>query len=262
MALSDRADGSASSSPSPERSAAGGSRRLFLFDIDGTLLKCGPQIRAIFEDALVEVFGTAGAIDGYDFAGKTDHGIVRDLMRQAGLATERVDEFFPAFRDHYLATLDDRLDGDRMLLMPGLPEVLERLEARDDVLLGLLTGNFRRGAAIKLSRLGLDRFFAFGAFGDDVASRLDLPPVALAAARTAVGEAIAPESALIVGDSVLDVACARAHGVGCVAVTTGFANRAELVAAGAERVVDDLLEAERRHFGAAAPSGRSTTGRV
>lgn len=245
---------------SGERRAAGGAAiqeaersssrptRLFLFDIDGTLLKCGPQIREIFESSLVEVFGTAGPIDTYDFAGKTDHGIVGDLMREAGLESERVGELLPAFHAHYLERLEERLDGERMRLMPGLPAVLERLAEQADIALGLLTGNFAEGARIKLSRLGLDRYFTFGAFGDEVASRLDLPPVALAEARATLGAEVAPEHTLIVGDSALDVACARAHGIACVAVTTGFATRDELVAAGAERVVDDLLEAERQHF--------------
>lgn len=261
MALSDDG-GEPGRARSQCETSADGPRRLLLFDVDGTLLKCGPQIRTIFEGALVEVFGTAGPIERCDFAGKTDHGIVRELLRGAGLAGGTIDELFPVFRDHYLDRLDERLEAGRMRLMPGLPEVLERLAARQDVALGLLTGNFRRGAAIKLSRLGLDGFFTFGAFGDDVASRLDLPPVALDEARTVLGVAIPPEDTLIVGDSALDVACARAHDVGCVAVTTGFASRAELVSAGAEWIVEDLLEAERRYFEAPSPAGRSTPGRV
>ena len=54
--------------------------RLLLFDIDGTLVRCGRQVREVFAEALVEVFGTTGAIDEYDFGGKTDPRIVRDLM--------------------------------------------------------------------------------------------------------------------------------------------------------------------------------------
>lgn len=246
-------------------SSDGRPRRLFLFDIDGTLLKCGPQIREIFESALVEVFGTAGPIDSYDFAGKTDHGIVGDLMRSAGLEPERTQGLRPVFQRLYLERLEERLDGRRMRLMPGLPAVLERLAARSDVALGLLTGNFAEGARIKLSRLGLEHFFPFGAFGDEVASRLDLPPLALERARISLGEPVAPENAVVVGDSVLDVACAQAHGLGCIAVTTGFATRDELVSAGAEWVVEDLLEAERRYLGATGsrhpqPSGERRQG--
>lgn len=220
---------------------------LVLFDIDGTLLKCGPQIHDIFASSLVDTFGTAGPISSYSFAGRTDYGIVRDLMSAAGLAEQAIRERLGAFEDLYVERLEARLDGDRMSVLPGVLALLERMAAREDVALGLLTGNFERGAWIKLSRVGLDRYFPFGAFGDGVAERSELPPVALSRARGLLGARPDVSRVLIVGDSVLDVVCARDNGIRCVAVATGFATRRELGEAGADCVVRDLSEVEGCH---------------
>lgn len=221
--------------------------RLILFDIDGTLLRCGPQIRDIFGSSLVDVFGTAGPLATYNFAGRTDHGIVLDLMAEAGIGRQVVFERIDDFQELYVERLEERLDGDLMSLMPGVLDLLGRLERREGVLLGLLTGNFERGARIKLGRLDLDRFFAFGAFGDGASHRSELPPVALEQARARFGLEIDSRRVLIVGDSVLDVVCARQHGIPSLAVATGFTTRRELEAAGADWVAGDLIEAERRH---------------
>jgi phosphoglycolate phosphatase-like HAD superfamily hydrolase len=213
-----------------------------LFDIDGTLLRCGPQIRDIFGGSLLESFGTMGAIEGYSFAGRTDHGIVHDLMVGAGMEEEEVLERLPGFRDLYLRRLDEELDASRMRVLPGVPELLEDLVGREEVLLGLLTGNWELGAQIKLSRASLDGFFGFGAFGDGQHHRVDLPPIALQRAKETKDDGIDAEHTVIVGDSELDVECARAHGIRSLAVETGFSSGDALNRAGADRVVPDLLE--------------------
>lgn len=219
---------------------------LILFDIDGTLLRCGPQIREFFASSLSAIFGRTGDLDNYAFAGRTDDGIVFDLMTASGLSEERVVGLLPRFRDHYLARLERDLDYRLMELLPGVEEVLERLFVRQDVLLGLLTGNWEAGARSKLSRFGLNRYFGFGAFGDGHRSRNELPPVALSQARERASE-VSRARTVIVGDSVLDVRCARAHGIYSLAVTTGFAPAHDLLGAGAEWVIPDLRQAERCH---------------
>jgi len=214
--------------------------KLVLFDIDGTLVDCGPQVRPLFASALVEVFGTAGDVDGYDFAGRTDPRIVLDLVTAAGVPEPEAREKLPRMRELYLERLSRALDRRGMRLLPGVEEVLERLAAREDVVLALLTGNWEPGARAKLSRFDLNRFFGFGAFGCDGVDRSDLPPVALGRAERVVGRRFQPEETLIVGDSVHDVSCARAHGIPCLAVATGRTPSAALHEAGADWVVPDL----------------------
>lgn len=216
--------------------------RLILFDIDGTLVDCSGQTRRPFADALLEVYGETGDIDRYEFSGKTDPRIVFDLLTGAGRGADEVLERVPAVHDRYVEKLDASLDAARVRVLPGVRELLDALVARTDVAVGLLTGNWRRGAAIKLSRPGLDGYFAFGAFGDGALDRDELPPVARRRALERLGRDFAPEAMLVVGDSPLDVACARAHGIPCLAVATGWTTAAALAAAGADRVVADLSE--------------------
>lgn len=215
--------------------------RLLLFDVDGTILRCGPQVRPILVDTMREVYGVAELrLDGYDFSGKTDQQIVLELVELAGLARDEAVEGLPRARDVYLAHLEARLDRGLMEVLPGVEELLGELTARAGVALGLLTGNWEAGARIKLSRFGLDRFFPFGAFGDDAIERPELLPVALERAHRATGRRFAPEEVLIVGDSCRDVACGQAHGVPVLAVTTGWTPAERLAEAGAHRVVASL----------------------
>lgn len=219
--------------------------RLILFDIDGTLIDCGSQVRPLFGQALRDVFGVSGDLDGYDFAGRTDPGIVVDLMLAAGLEEREVLARLPQVRDLYLKRLAGGLRRDGMRLLPGLPCLLERLAARADVALGLLTGNWEGGARLKLSRFDLNGYFSFGAFGDGQVNRLSLPPLALVRAGAATGHTFRPRDALIVGDSLLDIACARAHGLTVLAVATGKTPVSELAAAGPDWIIDDLRAAYR-----------------
>jgi phosphoglycolate phosphatase len=220
--------------------------KLVLFDIDGTLLRCGPQVRPIFAGALEEVFGTTGDVDAFDFTGRTDPGIVIDLITAAGVPEAVVRGELPRMRSLYTERLDRTLDRRGMQLLPGVVEILERLSARDDVALALLTGNWEPGAIAKLSRFGLNRYFPFGAFGCDGIDRAELPPVALDRAEAALGRRFRPEEVLIVGDSVHDVSCAHAHGIPCLAVGTGWTPEETLTATGADWFVPDLRRAADR----------------
>ncbi len=217
--------------------------KLILFDIDGTLIDCGGQARVAFGEALDRVFGEAGPIDTYDFSGKTDTRIVVDLMTAAGRPRTEVLQTLPALREEYLATLERTLARDRMRVLPGIEPLLEHLAARDDVVLALLTGNWERGARIKLSRHDLNRYFGFGSFGDDVFDRNDLPPIAIERALRATQRRFHPQETVIVGDAVLDVGCARANGIPCLAVATGRTSRAILEAEGPTWITDDLSDA-------------------
>ncbi|PYQ64627.1 MAG: hypothetical protein DMF53_07040 [Acidobacteria bacterium] len=219
--------------------------KLVLFDIDGTLLTCGPQVRPLFASALVEVFGTAGEVDAFDFTGRTDPGIVLDLITGAGLPEPLVRERLPRMRALYTERLERELDRREMVLLPGVMEILERLSRREDVVTALLTGNWEPGAKAKLSRFDLGRYFGFGAFGCDGVDRSELPPVALDRAERATGRRFRPEDVLIVGDSLHDISCAHAHGIPCLAVGTGRTPEEVLRAAGADWVIGDLRQAAR-----------------
>lgn len=215
--------------------------RLILFDIDGTLLECGGQTKGLLAAALLEVFGTTGDLNGYNMSGRTDPQIVLDLMTAAGISRPTVEAGLPRMRDLYLPRLEARLDRARMRLLPGVESILERLAPHPSSDLALLTGNWEAGARTKLSRFDLNRFFPFGAFGSDAIHRSDLPPIALARAERHLGRTIPPHEALIVGDSIHDISCARDNGLQVLAVATGHTPAPDLAAAGADWVVPDLL---------------------
>ncbi|MEL7058824.1 MAG: HAD family hydrolase [Acidobacteriota bacterium] len=226
-------------------------QRLILFDVDGTLLRAGRQVRPIFTEALAETFGADVPLDGVDFAGKTDPMIVTELLRRAGLDAEAARERLPTMRRSYLRRMRERLDGGAMRVLPGVVDLLRRLSARDDLVVGLLTGNWRGGADVKLERCGLGGvdggFFVMGAFGDDADDRRGLVPVALERGSALCGRQLDSGDALIIGDTALDVDCARHAGVACLGVATGWTPRETLEAAGADFVFDTLEHAAREH---------------
>ena len=218
-------------------------RKLVLFDIDGTLvLTGGAGVRAM-NRALEAVFGHVNGLDGIPVAGRTDWAILSDAVRRAGRS---LDGALLADLEHrYVTNLAEeiRRPGDgRKEVMPGIPEILEELARRDDVFVGLVTGNFEAGARVKLGYFDLWRYFTCGAFGGDAADRNALVPFALERARACGLPDIADEDILVVGDTPHDVTCAHAAGAIAVAVATGSSSVEELRASGAEHVFSDLSD--------------------
>ena len=219
--------------------------RLLLFDIDGTLVRCGPQIGPIFMGALKRTFGRTGNVRAYDFGGRTDTEAVIDLMTGAGIPRAEVEGRMDEVRSHYRVLLE-RLEPAKMRLLPGVVELLEELTAARDTCVGLLTGNWEEGARAKLAPFDLNRFFDFGAFGEDGVRRNELVPVAVRRAAERIGSPIGADDTVIIGDTVRDIACGAAHDVPVLAVATGFTPDNRLEAAGARWVAPDLRHATAR----------------
>ncbi len=217
--------------------------RLFLFDIDGTLVTARGAGRAAFGRALTTVYGTTGPIEDYDFRGKTDQRIVWELMRGAGLEDGRIAAGVAASFEAYVTELETLIgDGARVSIMPGVGELVRALAARDDALVGLLTGNIEAGARVKLRPTGLLDFFRVGAFGSDDMDRRRLPAIACERAHRLIGHRFAFEAVTIIGDTPLDVDCARACGAVAVAVATGFHPAEELQACGPDLFFADFSD--------------------
>jgi phosphoglycolate phosphatase-like HAD superfamily hydrolase len=203
--------------------------RLILFDIDGTLLSAGRAARESILAALRAVLGWDGTADGNDFSGKTDPQILRELVEES-VGADRFQAELARVLDRYVEELRSRLRPEAVVPKPGVPKLLERLAREPNVVLGLLTGNIERGARLKLDPPGFNRYFPFGAFGDDSADRYCLPAVAVARARERTGRDFAGESVVIIGDSVHDVGCGRPLGARTVAVATGPTSAERLAA--------------------------------
>jgi phosphoglycolate phosphatase len=219
--------------------------RLFLFDIDGTLVNAGGAGRKALARALDEVYGTVGAIDRYDFRGKTDPRIVLDLLGGEGWDEGRIRERLERCFAAYLRELDTLLaDASRVRVLPGVTRVVQALSARDDAVVGLLTGNIEPGARVKLRSTGLWPYFPVGAFGSDDVDRRRLPAVACRRTRDLLGHDIPFERVTIIGDTPLDVDCARACGALAVAVATGRYSAEELTTHAPDLLFGDLGDVE------------------
>jgi phosphoglycolate phosphatase-like HAD superfamily hydrolase len=216
---------------------------LVLFDIDGTLLLTAfHEHRDALHAAIRRVYGVDIPDGRIEAAGRTDVAIARSILTLAGVQDDRISERLSDLRaaccDEYANRCPPELT-DR--LAPGVPELLEALADRDDVRLGLVTGNFEPIARMKVQRAGLGHYFprGQGAFGSDHEDRAALPPLA----RRRAGARHRPwprERTVVIGDTPRDIACARADGVRCIAVATGPFRAPEL--AGADSVAASAAE--------------------
>ena len=220
-------------------------RKLVLFDIDGTLISTRGAAWRAFKDGLEAVYGRTGPIESYDFHGRTDGQIARELLRLAGLEDDDIDAGLDRLWDHYLGGLERELarSDAGTVVLPGVPELLDALHETDH-LVALLTGNIERGARTKLSAVGLWDRFDFGAYGSDHERRDRLPAVAVRRARERTGDHYQARDVVILGDTPFDVTCGRELGVWAVAVATGRHSVEELREAGADRVLDDLRDTD------------------
>ncbi len=220
--------------------------KLVLFDIDGTIVLSAGAGRRAITAALAEAIGDATAFERVRFDGKTDPQIVAELLEAAGQVGPHSEERVQALCTRYVSLLEDELASASGLgLMPGFPAILDRLEATSGVVLGLLTGNLARGAALKLRAAGLDPDrFRVGAFGSDSGHRPDLPAIAAERAVPLFGRRPAGAEVVIIGDTPADIACASGIGARTVAVATGSYGVAELEACGAHAVLATLADIE------------------
>jgi phosphoglycolate phosphatase len=218
--------------------------KILLFDIDGTLIRTGRAGSRAMNRAFEDLFGIPGAFNDVPMAGRTDKGILEDGAARAGV--DLAGGNFQQFRERYFERLVEALREPRpdKRVLPGVRPLLETLSRRDDVFLALLTGNCEQGARIKLEHFDLWKFFCCGAYGDDVVDRNDLFGVAM---TRAFGRGVPPVTArdvVVIGDTVLDVGCAKAAGAQSVAVATGPSAVDALRAAGANVAVEDLSDSE------------------
>jgi len=220
--------------------------RLFLFDIDGTLLTARGAGRRAVRGALERVYGTAGAIDRYNLGGKTDQRIVFDVLEAAGLSREavraRLDDFFEAYASGLVEEIGD---GRNIAIHPGVEALIRRLDRREDAVLGLLTGNIEEGARIKLTPTGLWPYFRIGAYGSDDLDRRRLPSLAARRAHALIGYPFRPREVWVIGDTPLDIDCARAFGAVAVAVATGLHTAEQLRNEKPDILFEDFSDVDR-----------------
>jgi phosphoglycolate phosphatase len=222
-------------------------RKLVLFDIDGTiLLTAGAGRRAIIA-ALSDEVGPVPAFQSIRFDGKTDPQIVAEMLDMAGQPAARESPRVRALCERYVGYLALELERPttHTTIMPGVPDLLDRLEGEPGVVLGLLTGNLERGAALKLRSGGISpERFRVGAYGSDAAHRPDLPPIAARRAEAIFGRVPRGDEVVIIGDTPADVRCGLGIGARGIGVGTAAYTVQDLMDAGAAAAFGDLSDTE------------------
>jgi Predicted phosphatases len=215
-------------------------KTLVLWDIDGTLILSGGAGERALVVALHAEFGLAGDLADVEIAGRTDRWIARQVLAkyQLPVTPENISRYLAA----YLRALPPLLANSHAHVLPGARELVSALSARGDVAQGLLTGNLRAGAELKLRHHDLWTPFAFGAFADDAEHRNDLGPHAVTRACSHHAVEFPADRVWVVGDTPHDIDCGKAIGACTLAVATGRYSLEELRAHAPTAAYPDLRD--------------------
>jgi phosphoglycolate phosphatase len=217
-------------------------KRLFLFDIDGTLIFAGGCPRTYFSRIFQELFQEDLYFIAKDFLGRTDSFIIQKALKKLGyyhrpdLEELIIRRFIALMNDEYLRCPD----GYRV---PGIGNFLDWCSQQDDLYLGLITGNLRPTAFIKLEKFGLDVYFETGGFGDDSIDRNELSKLAVQRAEKLYNSRFFPEDIYIFGDTPHDVACAHAWNFQCIGVASTESRVRPLAEAQPQWIIRDFNDA-------------------
>jgi phosphoglycolate phosphatase-like HAD superfamily hydrolase len=223
--------------------------RILLFDVDGTLINSvrRREYRGLVRDKLHEIFGTCGRLDQVDFAGKTDLAIYHEALQADGFTIEMIQARVPdieAGMAEVLASMAS--NGDVFEVCSGVPELLEVLATDDRFITSLLTGNLAKLAEAKLRLAGIWHYFrCCGAFGDDDPERDHLPAIAAERFSRQLGEQLAPDRFVIIGDTPRDISCARHFGARVLAVASGRHSVEDLESLGPDAVLAALSDTDK-----------------
>ena len=213
--------------------------KLVLFDIDGTLVHTGGAGIKAFARTFATAFNAPNGVERIKFAGRTDVSLVREFMGLHGIPA--TPENFALFFETYVFWLDHILQTSETRACLGIFEFIRDLGTLPEPpRLGLLTGNIRLGAEIKLRHFGIWDVFEIGAFADDHEDRNLIARAAHERGRRLLNGNLNGDEIVVVGDTPHDVRCGRAIGAKVLAVATGGATLEELKRQEPDWVVDDM----------------------
>ncbi|NQT25997.1 HAD hydrolase-like protein [candidate division KSB1 bacterium] len=216
--------------------------QLLLFDIDGTLIRSAGAGREAMNRAFQKTYGIQNGFEHITMMGRTDPGILQEVLDEHHLDWDGAQ--IEQFQSHYYDFLDEELKKPRdgMRICAGIDQILSVLKNRHDIILGLLTGNWRYGAYLKLRHFGLDDYFTIGAFGDDSGDRNQLVPVAFDRFRMQMSFDVLSENTWVIGDTPLDILCGKPYGTRTIGVATGVHELKDLIAEKPDQVFEDFSD--------------------
>jgi phosphoglycolate phosphatase len=204
-------------------------KKLLLFDIDGTLLRAENATRLALNETFRNLFSVKQTLDDLSFFAWTDLGLFREAALKLLGRPLNTTEYI-AFIEIYTRRLREHLKTCVFYLMPGIAALLPLLAAREDILLGLETGNIEAAAYLKLKRGSIDTYFTFGGFGSDNEDRAKLILAGIERARSIEHKLIRKEYIYVIGDAPHDIAAGNKLGVKTIAVGTGLVDQEKVLA--------------------------------
>lgn len=217
-------------------------RKLILWDIDGTILLTHKTGRFTIQQTLEDLFDRTIDISSISFSGKTDPQIFREIFNQNDLAKDNHKEIYATALERYMALMRVNLAKRGVSVLPGVASLISYMADDDSYELSLLTGNVRPMAFLKLELAGLDQHFSYGAFGSDHEDRDELPAFALDRAHALTGHQFTGKNTIIIGDTPRDILCSKVIGAHAIAVCTGKYSREELADFQPTLLFDDLSD--------------------
>ena len=216
-------------------------KQVILFDIDGTLLISRGIGREAKRRAMLECFGVTGDLDSHVFGGKTDWGILSDLLAPHGFSVADIGRDIARYEAVMARHMDEISGAYTAEPLAHAMELVRALRQRDDTLIGLVTGNTSKTAVIKLEMAGFDpNWFTIGAFGNESAYRADLTRLARQRANDYLGRRLNGSEIIVIGDTPADIQAARAIDAVAVAVCTGYSERDNLISSDPDFLLADL----------------------
>lgn len=192
-------------------------------DIDGTLLHTGGAGTRSLSKSFQKIYGIEKAFQGITMDGKTDPEIVKEAIQRNGIKQEIEPAELERIFAEYIAFLKEEIwISPNYRLMPGVKDMLENLHARENILLGIASGNIQQGAEIKLKRGGIDKYFLFGGYGSDSEDRGEVIKIAISGAKELLpGIELSKEDIYVIGDTPRDIIFGRQAHATTVGVATG-----------------------------------------
>lgn len=218
--------------------------KLLLFDIDGTLINTGGAGKKSMEIAFEKIWGIHNGFAGIFMMGKTDPEILREAVSSNNLNWN--ERNIKKFRKTYFKTLrrEIKKNSPEKGLCSGIVNLLKILDGRNHIIISLLTGNFKKSALIKLNHFKIAHFFQHGAFSDDSEKREDLVSIAKKRIEKDKNIKLSPGDIYVIGDTPLDISCAKKNGVQSIGVATGVHTFKDLKALNPDHLFSDFSDTE------------------
>jgi len=215
-------------------------KKLILFDIDNTLIKTPRAHNLSFSVAFKKVYGIETTIDIIEHPGMPDSKIIIEVLKRNGLTEEEIKLKIKECMREMIDYFRGAIKNEELVVLGGVEELLKELSKRNCIL-GVVTGNLRPIAEIKLNKTGLSKYFKVGAFGDESVDRTQLVKLAIERAKEKFNFK-SNDNVFLIGDTPKDVKAGKEVGAKVIAVVTGKYNEEELRGAGADFIVKSLEE--------------------